>query len=171
MPLINTDNSTSTLPSQQSVLTIADLNAVIQSNTNLAHILEQINEKLEPLEEIRELSTYLKNELVNDVVRRAVVDKQLDITNEQSKLALSIKDSYTLLSSVAGRLKWAIVALILCTTLLGGVSLVNNFLSPSARAMKTTSVTSPIYHFDVDGRAYVISRLNDTLWISPEKPK
>jgi hypothetical protein len=164
----------SNIPSQESPLTVADLNAVIQVTTGQVKLLEQINNNLSPLKDIQETcadaDSYIKQKLVTDIgssLRNVIIEKQLDITNAQSTLAVSIAEQTTLLKSIFDKLTKAIWVLVLCVVLLGGVSVINNwFLNPRP----ATPINTPLYYFDDVGHGYIMSRAGDTLWVSPTKP-
>ena len=155
-----------TLPSQASPLTTQDLNAVIQSNTQLVQILEQINVNLGPLRVISEetgiLRNFVKEDLVDNIVRCAVVEKQLDITNETSKLAASIKETISLLKSITDKINKTIWVIILVTTLYGGVPKIYEWFFKSEDDTKTT----PTIYWDINDNPFIISHAGDTLYVS-----
>lgn len=152
-------------------LTASDVNALVQSNVKLIQLLEQINNNLEPLKDIKTevsgVKEYVKEDLVEEVVRRAIVEKQLDITNEQSKLAASLKENTSLLKAVADKLNKAIWVLILCVTLLGGVRVVTDYILPNKKSAQQTTTH---YSLDSYGRAFITDATGDTLWLSTVPP-
>ncbi len=160
-----------TLPEHSSGLTASDVNALVQSNVKLIQLLEQINSNLEPLKEIKEecaaMREYVREDLVDEVVRRAVVDKQLDITNEQSKLAGSLKDISSLLKTTADKLNKTIWVIILCVTLLGGVRVIGDFMFPKS---KTSTESHNNLKITPNGRVYITTPAGDTLWVAPDRP-
>lgn len=164
--------------SEHSALTASDVNALVKSNVKLIQVLEHINDNLAPLKELKhecaDIRTILSTELVDEIVRRAVVDKQLDITSEHSTLSVYIKEQTSLLQVILSKLSKAIWTLIICVTLLGGTSIINNWVLDPHMEKNEIQTTiphiSPVYKFDQAGRAFIISRLGDTLWVVPKRP-
>lgn len=156
----------------EQLVTIADVNALIQSNTKLVTLLEQINDNLEPLKDIRretaEVLAFIRSDLADSVVKKAIVEKQLDITNEQSKLAIQLKNIADTTKSVAEKLNKVVWVIILSVTLLGGLRVVSDWILPSG----PNQISKNIHHYiDSSGRAYILDATGDTLWVSKNKPQ
>jgi hypothetical protein len=150
-------------------ITLSDLNAMMSSNTKLIILLEQISNKLEPLSEMKilceEAITLLKTQLVDDIAKRAIEDKGLDLTDDKSKITEALKLNVTLLTEVRDLLKKVILVVVIAVTLLGGVPRVWQWLSP-----KVQEPAYAVYHWDESGRTYIVNRANEKLYITTIPP-
>ena len=182
-------------------MTAADVSAFMTVLSKNVELLTTISSDLKVLGDIKvecaSVKEILQHSVVDEIVDATIVDKQLDITNETSKLARIVTENNTNIKDVHATInahlpknsetlqffkeKWKTFAIWVSVIvfLLGTFTVwKTQLLTRSDKAIleaienyQKTLTQSPIYHFDQDGHAYVISRAGDTLWISTEKPK
>ncbi len=183
--------------------TTGDLRALLDVISKNAELLTVIKEDgrshLKELEninyELQTINETLNHTLVPDLVEAAITNKQLDLTNETSKLSrisqennegikqmLKITNSLMpesneILKDIKDRM-WKIfwISFILFSAI--GVTTVwkTHLLERSDQAIveqmnnfQKNMSQAPIYHFDDSMRAFVITRTGDTLWLSKER--
>lgn len=157
----------STTNANQIPITIGDVNALIESNNKLVLLLEKINTNLEPLKDIQkdmdDMSTFIKNDFVDKVVQKAIVDKQLDITNDESTISKQFSAQTKIIQDNNSRIKLAIWALLVVVSLFGGVKPVwDHFFSPTATTLS--------YQVDDKGKLFIVDPKTHTkLYIVSEQ--
>jgi hypothetical protein len=106
----------------------------------------------------------METELVAELVKASIVEHELDIRNDKSKISIVLNTVSDKLTKIDTRVKWAIAVLALSVALIGGPRVIFSWLE-----YKKTEHANEI-QVDFSGHAFVATASNDTLWLSRNKP-
>jgi hypothetical protein len=141
-----------------------EITALVEASSKVATLLEGIYSELDSLKKVENIEEYIKHILVDQIVKEAIIEKGLDMSDTDSKISKEL----TLLKDIKSQIGKLIWVIVICVGVLGGVKGIGDWYYNKSNKFEQHLTI----HFDIDGAPYILDPVtNAKIWIVPTKPE